>query len=390
MEEEMERRMIVKISDNIYSPLGDTTEQNYQAVKAGKSMSRLYSDKWHVAEPFFASLFDDGAVDEAFSHLGNTKEYTDFEKICIISASRAIADAGINASSSEVRFFISTTKGNVSLLDYRPDNIPEDRVLLGVAAKKICQYFGNSNVPVVISNACISGVCAQIMAMRSLVSERCKYAVVIGADSQCRFIVSGFQSFKALSQKRCRPYDAHREGLNLGEAAGTIIYTIKEQKDIHHEDWIAMRGAIRNDANHISGPSRTGEGSYRALMAAMGDESAEQIAFVNAHGTATPYNDEMESIAISRAELGAAPVNSMKGYYGHTMGAAGVIEPILSMRSVDDSIVLGTLGYESIGVSHPLILSNHNTSTDRHAFMKLLSGFGGCNAAMLYKKGDML
>jgi 3-oxoacyl-[acyl-carrier-protein] synthase-1 len=390
LEKEMERGMIVKISDNIYSPLGVTTKQNYLAVKAGKSMSRLYSDRWQMAEPFFASLFEEGDVDNAFSLLGDATDYTDFEKICILSASRAIADAGIDASASDVQFFISTTKGNVSLLDNRPEKISADRVLLGVAAKKISEYFGNANVPMVVSNACISGVCAQIMAMRSLMSRRCKYAVVIGADSQCRFIVSGFQSFKALSQKRCKPYDATREGLNLGEAAGTIIYTIKEKEDIHQEDWVAVKGAIRNDANHISGPSRTGEGSYRALMTALGNEQAENLAFINAHGTATLYNDEMESIAISRAGLSSVPVNSLKGYYGHTMGAAGIIEPILSMHSIDDGTVLGTLGFESSGVSHPLILSSHNTSTDKHAFMKLLSGFGGCNAAMLYKKGDAL
>lgn len=382
--------MIVKIADNIYSPLGATTEQNYRSVKAGHSMSRLYDERWDVAEPFFASLFEPGAVDAAFSAFGDSAAYTDFEKIVILSASQALADAGIDGGSDDVQFLISTTKGNVSLLDRMLLGIPADRVLLGVAAQKVCAFFGNGNPPMVVSNACISGVCVQMMAMRALAAGRCRYAVVVGADSQCRFIVSGFQSFKALSQERCKPYDAARLGLNLGEAAGTIIYTNKERCDMAADEWVAFRGAIRNDANHISGPSRTGEGSYRALRAVMTDERPDELAFVNAHGTATLYNDEMESIAISRAGLAGVPVNSLKGYYGHTMGAAGVIEPLLSMCAVDDGTVLATLGYESSGVSHPMILSNQHASTDKRAFLKMLSGFGGCNAVMLYKKGDTL
>ena len=153
---------------------------------------------------------------------------------------------------------------------------------------------------------------------------------------------------------------------------------------------MACRGAIRNDANHISGPSRTGEGSYRALKVALGDVSPDKIAFINTHGTATLYNDEMESVAIERAGLTQVPVNGLKGYYGHTMGAAGILETILSMCAVDDNNILATRGFEIIGVTHPLVLSNQNQATDKRAFIKLLSGFGGCNAALLMAKGGTL
>jgi len=80
----------------------------------------------------------------------------------------------------------------------------------------------------------------------------------------------------------------------------------------------------------------------------------------------------------------------LKGYYGHTMGAAGILESILSMHAIDDKNILATRGYETCGVSHPLILSNQNCPTDKQAFIKLLSGFGGCNAALLFKKGGLL
>ena len=121
----------------------------------------------------------------------------------------------------------------------------------------------------------------------------------------------------------------------------------------------------------------------------LGDLNPDQLAFINTHGTATLYNDEMESVAIERAGLSNVPVNGLKGYYGHTMGAAGILETILSMWAVDDHTILATRGFENLGVTHPLVLSSENRQTDKRAFIKLLSGFGGCNAALLLAKGGI-
>ena len=377
--------MIVSVAHNIISPLGMSTAENYAAVKAGCSMLKRYDSLWKLPEPFVASLMDRDKVEEAFAPFANYAKYTFFEKMIILSASRAIAEAKIDATSDRVLFILSTTKGNVFLLDKNETGFPQERVLLGYAAKQMTDFFHNTNTPVVVSNACISGVCAQIEAMRNLESGAFDYVVTVGCDVQSAFIVSGFQSFKALSVEPCKPFDASRTGLNLGDAAATIIYTRKDKAD--ENEWVACRGAIRNDANHISGPSRTGEGSYRALKVALGDTKPEQIAFINAHGTATLYNDEMESFAIERAGLSQVPVNGLKGYYGHTMGAAGILETILSMQAIDDNNILATKGYETMGVTHPLVLSNQNQPTEKRAFIKLLSGFGGCNAALLMSKG---
>ena len=101
------------------------------------------------------------------------------------------------------------------------------------------------------------------------------------------------------------------------------------------------------------------------------------------------YNDEMESVAIERAGLSQVPVNGLKGYYGHTMGAAGILETILSMYAIDEHNILATKGFETLGVTHPLLLSNQNQTTKKRLFIKLLSGFGGCNAALLFAKGGM-
>ena len=112
----------------------------------------------------------------------------------------------------------------------------------------------------------------------------------------------------------------------------------------------------------------------------------DDLAFVNVHGTATAYNDEMESISIYRAGLIDVPVTGLKGCYGHTMGAAGVVESILSMYAVQDGTVLATRGYSECGVSYPVNVSAECRKTTGSSFIKLLSGFGGCNAALLYEK----
>lgn len=364
--------MVIKLADNIYSPLGATTRENYHAVMDGRTALRQYA--LPDGSRYTASLFPE-------KERRDDDTYTFFEQLCIASASDAIARAGIDPKSPRCRFFLSTTKGNVHLLASGDTG----RALLGGSGACICRHFGNPNPPVVVSNACISGLSAQIVAMRSIEAGLCDTAVVIGCDVQSEFIISGFQCLHALSPDPCRPFDKERCGLNLGEAAATIVYsniqTFKHSNNLPL--WVAAGGAMCNDANHISGPSRTGEGSYRCLQAL--DIDKEELAFVSVHGTSTLYNDEMESIALDRAGLSEVPMFSLKGIYGHTMGAAGVLETILSMQAVEHGVVYGTRGFEALGVSRQVSVSAEARTTDRRRFVKLLSGFGGCNAAMKFR-----
>ena len=360
----MEETMVIKLADNIYSPLGATTRANYDAVIGGQYALKQYS--LPDGSLYTASLFPE-------EERQDDEKYTFFEQLCIASASDAIARAGIDPASPRCRFFLSTTKGNVHLLDKGET----ERAMLGTSADIISRHFGNPNPPLVVSNACISGLSAQIVAMRSIEAGLCDTAVVIGCDMQSEFIISGFQCLHALSPDQCRPFDRDRCGLNLGEAAATIIYSNSGKGE-----WVAEGGAMCNDANHISGPSRTGEGSYRCLEAL--NINKDELAFISVHGTSTLYNDEMESIAVDRAGLADVPLFSLKGIYGHTMGAAGVLETILSMQAVEHGIVYGTRGFENLGVSRQVNVCAEPRTTDKHSFVKLLSGFGGCNAAMKF------
>ena len=394
--------MITWVSDNIISSLGFTTDENYRKVKQGISGLRLYTDTFDLAEPFVASMIDDSIVgagfkpaqmDRAVERAGlkpapttiTTTTYTKLEKAAILSVAEALKHTDINPADEHVIFVLSTTKGNVFMLESaQNEGYEPEQLFLWRSAELIAGYFGNKNMPLIISNACISGAYALISAQRALESRKYKVAIVIGVDMLSRFIVSGFQSFKALSQSPCRPFDAKRDGLNVGEVAATIIVTQKEESDLQPGDIVLTCGAVRNDANHISGPSRTGEGAYLALRQVCSGINTDELAFITAHGTATPYNDEMEAIAITRASLQNVPVNTLKGYFGHTLGGAGVLESIISTRSLKDRTILKTHGFEAMGVSHPLQIVTQTQPTTRNRCINMLSGFGGCNAALLY------
>ena len=359
--------MVSVLADNVISPLGETSEENYQAVKEGKSAIHAYAPMTAgIPNGFVASLLS-----------------SDFEELAFRSAQKAIDASGINVSSTRTVFILSSTKGAIEKLGQTDD----DKLYLGNIAQRIATRLGIQLSPIVVCNACISGLAAMILASRLLVSKKYDYAVVCGADCPGRFIISGFQSLNAMSAFSCQPFDIERQGLNLGEAAATVVLgreitTKSVNNGCRKQVWQIGHGYIKNDAYHISAPSKTAEGLYEALQETMNGIDKRNIAFINAHGTATLFNDQMEAIAIHRAELQDIPVNALKGYVGHTLGAAGIMETILCMKAVDDHTVLGTRGYEEVGVSGRIQLSSKHHSTIKTSFIKQLSGFGGCNATL--------
>ena len=371
------------IADNILSPLGETTEQNYNAVLNGNSALAHYSHKWNLPISFCASLF----TEEQNKRI-NKEELTHFESMVLFSIKQAIAQTQIDISSPRVVLVLSTTKGNVEILGDNKHDIQTE--LPGKSAQKIASILGMTSSPIVVCNACISGVSAIIIASRLIESKVYDYVIVCGADSQSPFIVSGFQSLMALSETVCKPFDMERTGLNLGEAAATIILS-NFPKDEYTLDnsWCIENGVIRNDSYHISAPSKKGEGAYLALRSLVDKDVCGEVAFINAHGTATMFNDQMESVAIERSGLSNIPVNAYKGYYGHTMGAAGVLETILSMKALSHNMIIGTKEFNELGVSGKINVLPKSIETNGKKFIKMISGFGGCNASMLVSKGEV-
>lgn len=278
-------------------------------------------------------------------------------------------------NSPKTCFIISSTKADLSQLPN--DTFEPLRTILKA-------HFPTSNEPIIISNACISGVVALNLAAQYIQSERYDDCFVIGIDAISDFVIYGFQSLFALSDEMCQPFDKTRKGINLGEACGIIHLTSRKEKAFCVE---YVSGKTSNDANHISGPSRTGEGLFRAVSNALKEAeiSATDIDFISAHGTGTIFNDDMESIAFNRLGMQGIPLNSMKGYFGHTLGAAGVIETLICMLSMEHSMLFKSLGFEEQGTPESLNILSENQEKKCQYVLKTASGFGGGNAVLILK-----
>lgn len=368
------------------TPLGFDVESNWNAILEGKSGVALHK-VIENQDVFYASMIDSEKLNKEFitvfdSEITNSQEFTRLEKMLLLSIKPVIEKHSVTANTA---FILSTTKGNVSLLKNQTE-LPEG-AYLSKLAQKIADFFGFTTKPIVVSNACVSGVMAIAVAKNMIQAGKYKDAFVIAGDEISEFVISGFNSFQAIGSEPCKPYDKNRNGINIGEAAAAAYITseISENEKVKFK---VLGDSAINDANHISGPSRTGDGLYGSIKNAMVEAniSSEQIDFLSAHGTATLYNDEMESIAFNRMELQNVPLNSMKGFYGHCLGAAGLLESIISMESALHNTLIPSRNFEEMGVSQPLnVIRDYQTSTIRY-ILKTASGFGGCNAAIVLEK----
>jgi 3-oxoacyl-[acyl-carrier-protein] synthase I len=363
-------------ADNIVSPLGSDTARNFSSLKLGLTgVDRLERPAMNNG-PFYASLFQPAQ----FTGSG----YTKFEQLLQTSIEDALRISDIRPAGRKTVLIICSTKGNAHLLD-EDANTPPESVSLPASAARLARVFHFDASPIVVSNACISGLLGMITGMRLIRAGLFETAVVAGADVISRFILSGFGSFQALSPGHCKPFDKDRDGINLGEGAATIVLSSRAE----YNKGLRLRGgSVSNDANHISGPSRTGRELCQTIEHSLLDAGADKadIGFISTHGTATTYNDEMEAKAITHAGLNHVPANSLKGYYGHTLGAAGLIESIVTLQSIREGVILPSRGFEQNGVSTPLNIATTLLSTPLSTCLKTASGFGGCNAAVVLGK----
>ena len=366
------------VSTNITSPLGLTTEENYAAVRRGETGLKVMEGCLGVPGTFCVGIFPD-----AQKAAVQVEGFSWFESLVLHSVRDALARAATDPSSPRTILIVGTSTAGIEELG----DIPEkDRNYLapGVAAKKVADALGFVNSPLTISNACISGATAQMLADRLIAAGYYDTAVVCGVDALSAFVLAGFDSFKALSPTFCRPFDIERLGLNIGECAATVVLTKDPAPDA--DAWYIQDGCLTNDAYHVSAPIPSGDGVCRAIRKILSPALKSTLACVTAHGTATMFNDQMESKAIESAGLGDLLTTAFKPHYGHTFGASGVVESIITMCSLDEGVILPILGFEDMGVSGKMTVCRQLTQTDKRAFIKLQSGFGSCNGAMIYAK----
>jgi len=366
------------VATNITSPLGLTTEENYAAVKRGETCLKSVEGCLGVPGCVCVGIFPDEQR-RALKLDG----YSWYESLVIHSVKEALSHTAVDYASPRTIFILGTSTAGIDELGDVPEKDGDFRSP-GLAAKKVADRLGIVTVPITVSNACISGGTAQLLADRLISSGLYDVAVVCGADVLSAFVLAGFNAFKAMSPTECKPFDIERMGLNIGECAATVVLT--KNDDNNKGDWFIIDGCLNNDAYHVSAPIPSGDGVYRTITNILTPELKESLACVTAHGTATMFNDQMESKAIENAGLGDIYTTAYKSHFGHTFGASGIVEPIITMCSLDEGIILPVRGFDEIGVSGRIKICNSIESTDKSAFIKIQSGFGGCNGSVIYSK----
>ncbi len=321
--------------------------------------------------------------------------------LAIAAASEAINNAGFDIDSLKkyrVGVCIGTTVGNAMnnesfyrdfLLNRFPgmDSIKAYRN--ANPADMVAQHFHLNSLRQCIANACSSGAVAIGQAAEWINNGLCDIAVAGGSDILCRVIYNGFISLKITDSQPCRPFDKNRQGLNLGEGVGMVVLeslqTAGQRKARIHATLCGYGNC--SDAYHISAPMPDGVGLEMAIDAALQQAGIgrDDIAFINAHGTATPENDKVEGTLFSRI-FPQTPFHSTKGYTGHTLGAAGAIEAIITVESLKRQMIAACVGFQDPDPEFDVNPVMENTPVQGDYAMSDSVAFGGNNAVLLFRK----
>jgi 3-oxoacyl-(acyl-carrier-protein) synthase len=294
----------------------------------------------------------------------------------------------------KIGLVLATTKANVEALERISENLPcsasARRHLQGnFLAEDLAKEFQARGPVQCVSSACVSGLIAIQQGAKIIQRGEADAVFVVGVDCLSEFVMAGFTALKAIDPNGCRPFDAARGGLSPGEAGAAMVLV---RENLAPDASIKIRGwGGSNDANHLTGPSRDGSGLAQAIRTALNSAklSAQEIDYVNAHGTGTPYNDAMESLALKTIFGGACPpFSGLKGMLGHTLGAAGVVETIACVLAMRENFLPGTprLNVAAEGVPASIVREPRPAAKLNHV-LKLNTGFGGINGALILSHG---
>ena len=367
---------------NIISSLGFTSEANFDQLVKEKSGIKKYQGE--NIDSYYSSKVDQEKVNSEFQKIGDIELYTTLEKMMILSINSILSSSNYKIT-KRTGLILATTKGNIDTLS--PSSkfyIAPKRSYLYALGNQISDFFHFKNETIVLSNACVSGILAVAVAQRFINDGVYDEVIIVSGDLVSEFILSGFASFQAISNEPCKPFSKNRTGITIGEAVASVLVTSKKKKNAIQ---VLGTGSC-NDANHISGPSRTGEGLVMSIESALNEAKIDtnEIDYISAHGTATNYNDEMEAVAFGRLKMLETPINSLKGYYGHTLASSGLLETIIGIKSLENNTLISSLGFDELGVSENINVIKKTEKKELNIFLKTASGFGGCNTAVILRK----
>ncbi len=294
---------------------------------------------------------------------------------------------------SDCQLLLASTKGDVDLLHKQYGSTLAQELLFETLLDDVSKRLNLKDGGININAACASSTVAVARAAALIDAGMTDAVLVLAADVASEFVFSGFSALQAMSPEPARPFDAMRKGLNLGEAGVALLLMSEERARRDNEAVLAAVSGwgVANDAFHVTAPARDGRGLIRACQLAL-DKAAippGKVAAINAHATATVFNDAMELVAFN-AVFGdhLPPVHGVKGSLGHCLGAAGGVELAIAARSLAEQQIPGT-----VGCCQPEEASAGKVSADIQTLngdylLSSNSGFGGINAVIILHRGD--
>lgn len=292
--------------------------------------------------------------------------------------------AHLPAKGSSCDVIIATTKGAVDELLHRPENPSGQPWQLD---RMVAKRFPAAGKLQTVSAACASGTVAIIQGVLQIMAGTSECVLIVGLDLLSSFVLAGFDALKGLSPNPCKPFDNARDGLSLGEGIGILLLCSDRYAAENHLQRLArVEGwGVSCDATHITAPSRTGSGLIRVIRQATRNGEIP-VGAINAHGTGTVYNDAMEITAFKTCWEKLPPFHSVKGGIGHCLGAAGVIESAIAIRSLAEERIPPSIGYQDGNVNPAAISGESSLAIASPTILACNSGFGGINAGILFSR----
>lgn len=391
----------------IISAIGDNAEENRHALKNNKH-GFGWIETFETAHKQSIPACEIKISDEDLNAKAGVKIQQGFSRTALLgllAVKEAIASASL--SKNDVRdaaFLSATTTGGIreyekyfkSVQDLSQQGefeIHADTANPGEHTERIADFFGFERYLATISTACSSSVNTIMQGARLIKSKKVERAVCGGSEALSKFTINGFNSLLILDKEHCRPFDATRKGLNLGEGAA---YLVLESEESVKKSSKKILGEVlgygnANDAYHQTASSPDGTGAFLAMSKALESSKlqAAQIDYVNAHGTATENNDLSEGLALQRI-FGEAvpPFSSTKPFTGHTLAAAGGVEAVFSLMMLQDKFLVPNLNFHTpmseLNIQPLLKSAQQNVNF----ILSNSFGFGGNTSSIIFGKGQ--
>ncbi len=322
--------------------------------------------------------------------------------LALVAVDQALAEAGLDdLSGLRVGVCMGTTVASqlndlLFYTSYRQQSstsmVAVDRFLKGNLSEFIARRYKARGPALTVVNACSSGTDAIGIALSWLKSDLCDIVIAGGADELNHIPYCGFGSLGIVNPGLCAPFDRDRKGLNLGEGAGVMIIEKKssaQQRGISSRLFLGGYGSL-SDAYHLTAPSPDGVGLKSSLRTALLEAAIapEDVCFVNAHGTGTFDNDQVEGNVLHEIFGADLKMLSTKGYTGHTLGAAGGLEAVFTALGLREGWIPASAGFQNQDEAIPLAPVREKTAVSGCYAVSTSLAFGGNNAAIVIGRGD--